>query len=757
MATYNKKIVYLSDAQRQELFANGSITVDGKTITYDPTDIYATPDGPSMSIGTVETLSPGSDATASISGTADNMTLNLGIPGALEPSDISSAVADWLDEHPEATTTVQDGSITKAKLDTNLQGTVDKVDEIDGLESRIDYSLYDTTDLTSLYTKTVYTGYILEPGTVVPFDKTSNSFAGIVVPCKKGDSFLLTGTGGSLPRLWGFTDIDYKALSWSGANAVATNLVLTASEDGYFISNVAFTGSNVYSLSATQIFAAASKKYADDLSARIDAVEGRDATYNLKPYINWVIGGITNTGGTNSWKYCIMPDGPWPCPVDGTISCDEGYQVRVVKFTRGGYSTANFISDSGWGTGPIEIKRGDNAAIQIRYANDSSTVLTDTGISQHIIYDFKADITNTGKKSCYYKGLYNINPANLNGRYSVINTDYAAHSFGLSTKYADIIALYDGLMTGAETGYITKNNLGAASGADVNDNTYNIYEYVFSPRKTWTYIASPALKHNPKILIDGGIHGSERNSVFALYCLAYDIVHNWADNPILAELRNNVELHIVPVVNPYGFDNNGRLNANDVDLNRNFPSNNWVLVPPSDGELNASGITGPLDQPETQAISKWILSNLNMLMYFNVHTNGESAVTNYEEANYNMIVRDSNDAYYEKLLNAFRRSIVNNTAQISEDYNLSIPYDRHVGQVNLADYYSDAEPRIGTAMQYVGAYLKAALSMTLELFNGLKNNGTTIIDVYSPESIKTCAEIVGNLIASVLLEYYNEF
>lgn len=47
--------------------------------------------------------------------------------GSPDPTVIEGAVADWLDEHPEATTTVQDGSITKAKLDSNLQGTVDDV------------------------------------------------------------------------------------------------------------------------------------------------------------------------------------------------------------------------------------------------------------------------------------------------------------------------------------------------------------------------------------------------------------------------------------------------------------------------------------------------------------------------------------------------------------------------------------------------------------------------------------------------------
>ncbi len=56
------------------------------------------------------------------------------------PSDaqVDAAVDDWLDAHPEATTTVQDGAITYAKLDSNLKGTVDDVSEL-------------KSDITSLY------------------------------------------------------------------------------------------------------------------------------------------------------------------------------------------------------------------------------------------------------------------------------------------------------------------------------------------------------------------------------------------------------------------------------------------------------------------------------------------------------------------------------------------------------------------------------------------------------------------------------
>lgn len=43
----------------------------------------------------------------------------------IDPEEVEPIVTEWLDEHPEATTTVQDGSITRAKLNSALQNTID--------------------------------------------------------------------------------------------------------------------------------------------------------------------------------------------------------------------------------------------------------------------------------------------------------------------------------------------------------------------------------------------------------------------------------------------------------------------------------------------------------------------------------------------------------------------------------------------------------------------------------------------------------
>ena len=54
-------------------------------------------------------------------------------PG-IDPADVEQAVSDWLNAHPEATTTVQDGSITEAKL---AQDVLAELGEIEGLKEAI--------------------------------------------------------------------------------------------------------------------------------------------------------------------------------------------------------------------------------------------------------------------------------------------------------------------------------------------------------------------------------------------------------------------------------------------------------------------------------------------------------------------------------------------------------------------------------------------------------------------------------------------
>lgn len=48
----------------------------------------------------------------------------------IDPETITGAVDDWLEDHPEATTTVEDGAITKAKLHADLAGEINDIENV---------------------------------------------------------------------------------------------------------------------------------------------------------------------------------------------------------------------------------------------------------------------------------------------------------------------------------------------------------------------------------------------------------------------------------------------------------------------------------------------------------------------------------------------------------------------------------------------------------------------------------------------------
>lgn len=68
----------------------------------------------------------------------DPVTMGAAVQRAKDPATIKASVEGWLDDHPEVTTTVQDGSITKAKLHDDLAGEIEQnTADVSGLKNQI--------------------------------------------------------------------------------------------------------------------------------------------------------------------------------------------------------------------------------------------------------------------------------------------------------------------------------------------------------------------------------------------------------------------------------------------------------------------------------------------------------------------------------------------------------------------------------------------------------------------------------------------
>lgn len=164
-----------------------------------------------------------------------------------------------------------------------------------------------------------------------------------------------------------------------------------------------------------------------------------------------------------------------------------------------------------------------------------------------------------------------------------------------NTKTQYVYDFYDALID-AYPDYITKTLLGKDS-----SNTYDIYMYDFKP---------PAYKNT--VILNGIIHGNERYGGVGLAHALKSICEDWSTNSILADLRWNTRFKVVGMLNPWGLENNSRLNVNSVDINRNF-EHIW-----SNSASTEKG-SAPLSEVEAQYINQVFNETPEAVLFLDFH------------------------------------------------------------------------------------------------------------------------------------------
>lgn len=99
----------------------------------------------------------------------------------------------------------------------------------------------------------------------------------------------------------------------------------------------------------------------------------------------------------------------------------------------------------------------------------------------------------------------------------------------------------------------------------------------------------------PAFKFIGNVHGDEPVGRELLMHLANWLCNNYMTDPLATLIIKNVHLHILPTMNPDGYSLKKRGNANNIDLNRDFP----------DQFFSVNNDLG-LRQPETKAIMSWL-------------------------------------------------------------------------------------------------------------------------------------------------------
>lgn len=135
------------------------------------------------------------------------------------------------------------------------------------------------------------------------------------------------------------------------------------------------------------------------------------------------------------------------------------------------------------------------------------------------------------------------------------------------------------------------------------------------PLEVYAFGAGPR-----QVMVVAGIHGgSEWNTIH----LAHELMNHVARYP--GDIPAETTLFVLPNLNPDGYARargvNGRVNANGVDLNRNWPTF-WLADWPRAGcwvYRPVTGGAGPASEPEVQALMAFILAH-NLQGLFSYHS-----------------------------------------------------------------------------------------------------------------------------------------
>ena len=169
------------------------------------------------------------------------------------------------------------------------------------------------------------------------------------------------------------------------------------------------------------------------------------------------------------------------------------------------------------------------------------------------------------------------------------------------TFYDPYLGNHDGMM-------VTKKNLGKDQSG-----LYDVWCYDF--------LAYSAKK---KVLLTSAMHTYELPASFGLARWVKELMES--SEPVFAYLRENVSFSIIPIVNPWGFNQNPKKygNVNGVNPARNF--NDWdgaweafPVYTPEQNEWNVKG-SAPFSEAEVKILASFMKSNTDADFYIDCHT-----------------------------------------------------------------------------------------------------------------------------------------
>lgn len=343
------------------------------------------------------------------------------------------------------------------------------------------------------------------------------------------------------------------------------------------------------------------------------------------------------------------------------------------------------------------------------------------------LYDIDGNIIefplNPGLSSSLRNGLkeqsdFNMDAYPLIHAFTAFSTDYSTQA--ATPKVLDITqdqfysTFYDPYLGYHNNLLVTKKNLGKDQSGD-----YDVWCYDFIP-----------FNAKKKILLSSGMHTYELPGSFGLARWIKEYMES--DAAVFQYMRENVQLSVIPIVNPWGFAQSPKKygNVNGVNPNRNFDDWNgvWADFPdyspdPTAQNYNEWNVKGaaPFSEKETRMLANWLKNNTDADFWIDCHTGvGNNPTSNGGDVWYIYTSSNPNTAKITRAANAM-------AAHIQTEYNKTPTIKAG------ADIQNAIKQRYGTDVVGVPTMTIEQANHSATAYQTVPNNCPTAIKEYATQ------------------------
>ena len=471
----------------------------------------------------------------------------------------------------------------------------------------------------------------------------------VVIPCAAGEGFILSGTGGSQPRLYAFVGSDGTILLKSASGYSADSLNVIAPEgSAYLVINNNDSTKESYRVCMT--------------SQTVSAQENTEPTSKRLVNAQTILASFTSITGTSpklfyennvrSFGFYVTDGAKYRVKLKNNSRACVGFIKDKIEIVKSGHDPINLNGIFESESNEFEFR---TYGVNTCFIYGSADIATyDAEIEVVELLDGEEWTNKEAETLAYADDITHAEPLFGTPKFYLSDAVAETPTYITDMPVADLYAMYDALCTR----FPHLIHRAADIGMDAS-NTFEIREYVVKFQNPLITNGEVALTgdidletvtnlwrdsfSNNVFALASGVHGNEKAAAYGLALAIEEILASDEDYAVF--IRSNFELHIVPCVNPYGFNEGIRRNSNDVDINRDFryyheaetqAFRDWItpLAPRCVAFLDSHGTTGYYPYFEITSVDPYYDGMNRLFMRFT------TAIQNNWKAFYNSFSLD---------------------------------------------------------------------------------------------------------------------